>query len=328
MNIDIQKDRVEANQRTVYAHDYGDNYHRLDIDPSSELEAAARQIRRRYRRMGDYMKAVAVYNEYMTSLYEKYGGKYFFDLRYEEELIDDFVPAAPRMKNTPRNKTLLKKRIIVSDIDIKKVDEDKLDRLVQEYSDEVGLTELVIDERDTPDKDVKKIIGGISFGPKKAKITQVDSLDYLDAYFKSKNKIMEEKREEKIAKITLSDIIDGNYEIEDTDEDEMTSVYYNGKYIRKNLADDLQLYTQLGKMGWDHIKLMKRKGVSGRVTKLAVKEEKRKRKREKGKKNRKKEADDLLMESIFDNGGDFGTFGDFQKELEDMSADNVFKGKW
>lgn len=328
MNIDIQKDKVEPNQRTVYVHDYGDNYHRLDIDPSSELEAAARQIRRRYRKMGDYMKAVAVYNEYMASLYEKYGGKYFFDLRYEDELIEDFVPAAPRMKNTPRNKTLLKRRIVVSDIDISKIDEDKLEELVNEYSEQTDLKELLIDERDKPDKEVKKIINGISFGPAKQKITQVDSLDYLDAYFKSKNKIMAEKKEENISKLTLSDIIDGNYEIEDTDEDEVASVYYNGKYIRKNLADDLQLYNQLGKMGWDHIKLMKRKGVSNRVTKLAIKEEKRKRKRGKDKRNRKKENDDLLMESIFDNGGDYSSFGEFQKELEDMSAENVFNRKW
>lgn len=328
MNIDIQKEKVEPNQRTVYVQDYGDNYHRLDIDPSSELEAAARQIRRRYRRMGDYMKAVAVYNEYMTSLYEKYGGKYFFDLRYDEELIEDFVPAAPRMKNTPRNKTILKRRIIVSDIDVTKIDNERLDQLVEEYSEQTNLKELTISERDTPDKEVRKIIKDISFGPIKPKITQVDSLDYLDAYFKSKNKIMDEKREEKIASISLSDIIDGNYEIESTDEDEIASVYYNGKYIRKNLADDLQLYTQLGKMGWDHIKLMKRKGVSGRVTKLAIKEEKRKRKRGKNKKNRKKETDDLLMESIFDNGGNHESFGDFQKELEDMSAENVFNRKW
>ena len=76
--------------QTVYVTDFGDNYHRTEDEPSSELEKEARRIRRRYKSIADYMAALAIYNEYMAMLAVKHGSPQLLKIKIDNDAIDVF----------------------------------------------------------------------------------------------------------------------------------------------------------------------------------------------------------------------------------------------
>ena len=155
----------------VYVNDFGDNYHRCSSEPSTELERSAKKIRRRYKNINDYMVGLRVYDEYMNKLAEKHGNMELLKIKIRNEMIDEFIPAKPRMRNNFTNKFLIKNKIILSKTKYLYPDEEVIDNLialnikeeVQEFksskiTDKVVL-EIIKDGNITsiPDKKLKSI---------------------------------------------------------------------------------------------------------------------------------------------------------------------------
>ena len=167
--------------QTVYVTDFGDNYHRTEDEPSSELEKEARRIRRRYKSIADYMAALAIYNEYMAMLAVKHGSPQLLKIKIDNDAIDDFIPAKPRMKNTPHNKMLLKKGIMVSSININKINYDNLEDTLDALEEDLtGEEEIVADTDMEEDKIAKKLIKKGHFNRVSInKVKEIDNIDFL-----------------------------------------------------------------------------------------------------------------------------------------------------
>jgi hypothetical protein len=306
---------------TVYVSDFGDNYHRTDDEPTTDLEKAARKIRRRYKNIADYMGALAVYNEYMAMMMMKHGGPQLFKIKLRDEVIDDFIPAKPRMKNTAHNKILLKKKIMVSSINVNKINHEKLEAAIESNEDMLQGDEEIVGDTETKDPVAKRLIKEGHFDRIKiGKVKEINNIDFLEEYFRTKNVA---KAEEAIERsIPLSKIVSGEYDNMVTDTTEQDDIiYYRGAYMNRATVNDLRVYQDLGERGWNSIKLMKEKGVSKRITKIVENQNKKNKKKNKKSSKKKSKNDDFFVKVMSDN--NYDSFGDYQQDMMNFTASNV-----
>ena len=313
---------------TVYVTDFGDNYHRTEDEPSSELEKEARRIRRRYKSIADYMAALAIYNEYMAMLAVKHGSPQLLKIKIDNDAIDDFIPAKPRMKNTPHNKMLLKKGIMVSSININKINYDNLEDTLDALEEDLtGEEEIVADTDMEEDKIAKKLIKKGHFNRVSInKVKEIDNIDFLEEYFATKNSIQREEEEEEVASISVTAIANGKYDemVRDTTEDD-DIIYYRGNYMDRQTVEDLRIYQDLGERGWNSVKLMKEKGLSKRMTKVLKAQTKKNKDKDEDKTKMMDAAGDAFFISLgMDN--DHDSFGSYQEEMSNFTAANIMRG--
>jgi hypothetical protein len=301
----------------IYVNDFDDNYHRLASEPSSELEKEARQIRRRYKRLNEYFKALAIYNEYMNMMTIKYGGPKLFKIKLKGEVINDFIPPKPRMKNNSFNKFLIKNKIVLSNTNFMNIDEDNIENYVNNFSnEEIGEFEPVPSFDKVAEKISKEEIGSLSA----ERIKNLTSLDYLEEYFKNKNKKKNDDDSEKQQVFSLKEIMSGKYinKIKDTsDKDEV--ILYRGQYLTRESVEELGFYQNLNDLGWNSIKVMKERNVGKKVSRFI----KNKSKKDKKKNKKGKKKDDFLVKIATDN--DYNNFKDFEEDMLEFTARNIFK---
>lgn len=318
MRINIEDSKSFLTE--VYVVDFGDNYHRLSDEPSTELEREARKIRRKYKNIAEYMNALAVYREYMALLALKHGGPELFKIKLKNDLIEDFVPPKPTLKKNKINKLLLKKKIIVSRAKVNKIDKEKLEEIIKSNEEnKLPLRPDLVKVKEKVDPVAKKIIKKDDFNKVSLKkVKNISHIDFLEEYFRTKNKM--ENKDKESTHISLSKIASGEYEdlIKDTrEEDEV--IFYRGNYMNRETVQDLQMYQQLGELGWNSLKIMKDKGVSKRITKILKNQNKKNKKK---KKKKKKKVDDFLVQVMVDN--DYDSFEEYEREMLDFTAKNIF----
>lgn len=309
----------------VYVQDFDDNYHRFDDEPSTELEKAARRIRRRYRNMSDYNDAMAIYNEYMAYMYLKHGGYQLFKLKRDWDMIDDFMPPKPGFKSNEFNKSIFKNKIVVSHQTSKDYNFDRVDKLLDAY-DEDKHSEIVIDEMSNKHaKEMKDVIGRITFNKDevKNKLRKLSKLDHLNEYWKERrnryNKEMNDRRKYSDEdRVSLSDYYSGEYIDKIYDDEDEERITYQGRVFDRRSADQLALYRELSKLGWDSMQLMRQRNVSKGISKVFKNEQKNKKKKKKGRETK----DDTMLQILTD--GDYDSFEDFQAEMENFTSNNIF----
>lgn len=299
---------------TVYCADFNDNYHRLSDEPSSELEREARKIRRRYKSLNEYTKAVRIYNEYVHLLANKYGGKRIFDIKVENDLVEEFMPPKPRMKNTTINRFILKHNIMLSETKSLKLNKNK----IETYNNIFKSNELEVCESvNGNDKITKELAKEIKDKISAKELQKIDNIDFLEEYFKTKN-ISKLKDEEEFTP-SLKEFMNGEYldKIKDTSElDDV--IYYQGNYINKGSLEELHTYQGLGDMGWNSLKIMKKKNISKRITNIV----KDKKKKEKKKSKKRSDDDDFMTKLYSDN--EYESFSDFEEDMLNFTAKNIF----
>ena len=297
----------------VFVNDFGDNYHRGSSEPSTELERQAKKIRRRYKNISDYMSSLLIYDEYMNKLAEKHGNEQLLKIKIKNDMVDDFIPAKPRMRNNNTNKFLLKNKILLSKTKNLYPDEEVIDKLLQI---------LPKDERDfthykTMNKDISGIIkDGIQTKIPDKKLKSIHTLDLMAEFFETKNKLKESKIEEYHP--SMKDVLSGKYldKIQDTtDQDEI--IHYNGRFVNRETAEELNVYQNLNNIGWNSIKIMKEKGISKRATKLIRDKDKEEKKRKK----KNKKNDNFMTRVITDN--NYNSFEDFQEDMLNFTSGNL-----
>ena len=105
MKIEINVDNGSRSRRydeslfEVYCLDYGDNYHRLDSEPTSEFERAVRNIKGRYKDIRKFNDAMGLYSAWMSYLAEKHGGYEILKKKIKAGIVEDYIPRKPRLKN-------------------------------------------------------------------------------------------------------------------------------------------------------------------------------------------------------------------------------------
>lgn len=312
----------------VYVKDFDDNYHRQVTDPSSELQQEARKIRHRYRSMAEYQSAVFVYNEYMEILKRKHGGPQVFKIKLRGGAIDDFIPSKPRLKMNARMRTLLKKKVLVSEVNMKKLNVDAMFDMVDAYTELNPVEDITIDTA-TPVKGIeKKMLEKTDFAKMiiAKKVNQADvALQYLEQYFNQKNETAVKREEDITSQITLTDIIEGRIpEINGYDDDD-DIIQHNGSFFKRSEVRQIAIYEKLGEMGWDHVKLMRQGGVSKeliknerrRYKKISGKKSKNK---GKGKKRRTDQLNNILNNTVI-NTDQYGTYQDFEEKMMSFTSE-------
>lgn len=338
MQIRFGNQSIDLNE--VFVQDFGDNYHKFNDEPSTDLERTVKKIRRRYRDISDYKKAVVAYNEYMQLLALRHGGPELLRLKIKYNKIDDFIPPIPGIKVNELNKFVMKNKIILSKRHSAEIDEEKLARAAQSYKNinddkfandiipENPDDKLLLEELDPNDQDVKmvrKLIkGGVinaSQGVGKGKLRKdIESIEYLEEYFYTKN-TSDAKIEESTPVFSLSDYYDGSFArklVDTTNEERGGTVFFRGNYIDPESADELSLYRTLGESGWNSMRIMRDFGVSKKIKNAMKKGDKKQ-----SKKNKKKKKNDDLVVQIMTDGG-YDSFEDFKSEMESFSAEDIF----
>lgn len=310
------------NTSGVYVMDFDDDYHRTDNQPSTELEKEVRKIRRRYKSIEDYLKAVVQYNEYMTLMFIKYGGPDVFKLLYRAGEIPDYIPAKPRLKPTAVNRLYMKKGVIVNSIKRDKIDPNRVlatESRFREDPDDPG--ELYIAPSEEVDKVGAKLAEKGDFNNRvdTKVLRDISNIDYLEEYFNTKNVQLEKQQEESRERVGITDMMTGESMYDDTDSTSSDDIiYYHGTYMNRESVDELEVFDELGKLGWDSLKMMRRSNVSKKVRTIMKDNEK-----DKGKKKKKRQQqDDFMVQMVMD--GNYDSYGDFEKYMLDMTSDNVF----
>lgn len=326
----------------VYVLDFQDNYHRT-YEPKNELEAEARNIKGRYRNINKYRDAVNVYHEYMDYLYQKYGGKKIFKLRKKMGDVDDFIPPKPRIKKTKEMKFLKKNKIVLSVVDNKNfIDYDAMEKMAKLYSGDIEDVKLV----SSKDKYVNKIADDINLNTRKSyygnsNMQAFDNdMDYLDYFFKNKNKFNKKKKKGKNniddGDVTIiTDLMRGDYKDYFFSKDDLMSdsdskpmMYSQSLMLSTGTVKDLEIYKALNDWGWNSYKILKKTNYSDTIAE-AFKPPKKKKKDKKNKnKNGMNNYDGLIIDIMTENGvdlDDIEAFEDFQREMLSMTSEDMYK---
>jgi len=346
-NKHIMKTRMRLHRETVhvsYVQSFNDNYHREKGDVTTEEEAEARALKRRYPHYADYCQAMLIYNDYMDKLYEKYGNKELFRLFEKAGKVTEFVPAKPKIKPTSTNKAFKKYNVVLSPkskskenyVDVFHMDIEKIYELMNteafDPNEEIKIKRF---NKDKASKSTLKMIEESESGSSKRFAKARDAamlhggMDFIADYFGVKNKYDKEKqlKEEYDENLTLQDLLDDNFITEeDLKKDTNEMIWHNGMMIKKSVLEDDAVYKQLNSLGWNTKKIYKntvnnegKKGIAYELLKRADKKEKKKNKKNK-KKNKLK--DDFMTTLIFDNGYD--NFADFEEDMLNVAAVDIF----
>lgn len=303
---------------TSYVLDYHDNYHRQMGEPTSELEKEARQLRRRYKNQQQYLEAIAVYDEYMALIYQKYGGKELFKIRFESETVPDFIPHKPRMKNTKFNRLLEKNEIVISD-PIKTnfdIDLDGMEEIATMQADENVLKYLHFDDN-YKIKEAEKIIKTGQLSISAMNYGSGDPIDYLERWF-MENRTKNPDRNKVVKAPSLTELY---HEHENPTQDEGSDediLYFRGQLMGRKTIEQLQTMDRMNEFGWNSLKIMRSKDKNGQITKIL----KKKKKREKQQAKKRKHYNDFMGNLYGDN---YGSFEDYEMDMLDFTTDQLFK---
>lgn len=95
---------------TSLYNDFDDNYYQKSF-VDTKLASDVKKLRRRYNDFFEWVDAMEVYNQYMKTLEEKYGGKRVIKNALKIDAIDEPIPAMPKLKNTKRNRQFMRSGI-------------------------------------------------------------------------------------------------------------------------------------------------------------------------------------------------------------------------
>lgn len=331
MKMHIVIDGASSNKdtlSTVYVSDFSDNYHKTDDEPTTELEQAAKSIRRRAKTMGSFIHDTIIYNEYMRKLITKYGSEKIFSVLADNDAIPEFIPPKPRMKNTEFNKFLLKKGILVSEVRATSVDfddeeaQDLLHTMATIDNDPEKLS-MKINEPEKMSKRVSEITERVTNESDYTQLKNIKDMDHMANYFRHRDILSEQQKQDEIKRqeITLSDIIEDKVvyvenDTEDIEEDEQM-LWVNDNFTKRSDLKEAQIYNVLGTMGWNPVRMMKARNVSKNYIKMVENNNKKK-----GKKSKKQ--DDFFMKATSDNGYSYDSFDAFKSDMLNFSSQNVF----
>ena len=345
-NKHIMKTRMRLHRETIhvsYVQSFNDNYHRDKGDVTTEEEAEARSLKRRYPHYADYCQAMLIYNDYMDKLYDKYGNKELFRLYEKAGKVTEFVPAEPKIKPTSTNKAFKKYNVVLSPksktkenfVDVTHMTIDEIYSIMNteayDPNEEIKIKRF---NKDKANKTTLEMLEESENGKSKRFAKARDNamlnggMDFIAEYFSVKTKYDKESKlkEEYDENLTLQDLLDDNFITEeDLKKDSNEMIWHNGMMIKKSVLEDEAVYKKLNDLGWNTKKIYKNtvtdgnKGIAYELLKRADKKEKKKNKKNK---NKNKLKDDFMSTLIFDN--NYENFAEFEDDMLNVVASDIF----
>lgn len=312
---------------------FDDDYNVIEDDIDDDnlgddqlLLASVKKLRRRYTNYVEYTGAIAVYEEYMSDLVDKYGGLRRFEFAYKLHHVKEFIPNMPRLKMTKRNRFLEKYDLLVPN---KLKAPENLKERINELLGEIPVT----DSEDIPaakpikvfkKKDINKIVGIVSKVKKPKEVNSRDILQFLDSGYIASGieELCKKDKKEKHETPTLTDYLKGKVVIEEENDDE---IIFRGGYATTRAQMEYEhLIKSMDDAGWNTTRMMQDGdfGYSKRDAKRYTKLYKTSKKKKKKKKNKMiSKMDDFLFNVGVSNG--FDSYKELEDSMNDFSSYSI-----
>lgn len=334
---------------TTLKNDFGDGYYEKSII-DNDLAASIRGLRRRYSNFFEYAEALSIYNEYMDKLVEKYGSMSIIKNALKVGLLEDIVPAKPKLKNTRKNREFLKAGITPSRKVEKEIAPEEIVKLARAmYPDKTGESVDEADRYKKLDKKTRKMIRRhqerLAGAARKQNLYRSTSTSYgADFIIEYLNQVTKGEFNEsgKRTDMSLLDIIkeDEKYASLPPEliEDELNvgaTKIAGGRLVYARDMQRMEIMKDLYGIGIDVIgaygKSMNKQAVkmlrsslgdTEPMTKKELKKLKKKNKRDRELLERRKDSDRLLEKTLLNNKFDLSSDGDsIQLRLKDLYRD-------
>lgn len=306
-------------------NDFGDEYHKPDVEASitdSESLRRVKSLKRRYRDFGEYCDAVMIFEDYMDELVDKYGGKKRFRNLLLMGIVKEYIPVIPQLKKTKFNK-----RYIEGKANREFVDHDLVRKTVGELPEDQEIKEVVVGTKSHKNKG-KLFEDKVVFGGVKEKLSA--DIETIERYYRHKtNHPTRLSKKAMKRRIKQQKIFDSNYIPLDErfkeyyrkmdkgiydDYDPKAIIYYKGSAISTNEAEELEVFDFLKGLGFN----MGKEALGKKSRKIVKRNEK---KTKKANKKNKKEVKlrKKYMEQFGD--GNYETFSDFERAATNFVYD-------
>ena len=305
----------------VYVRDFGDYYHKSVHDPDDTLMYEVTTLRRRYKDYHKYQAGVLIFNDYIHRLIEKYGGWERFKIMAETDQIHEYLPPIPQMKDTKRNRKLLKEGVKLSISDIREINEDLINEIIQ-LLDRIDPASIKFASAFAKQKKVQEIVSkfkNITRDDTVKDVSKITDINILRQYYADKRVSTDNSLEDIMLNLSVMELLNGHYDdiFADT-EDEEATVNHNGVAVSRTEREQMQIVNMFGDVGWDTVKITK---LIRNKRLLTISKETRA--REKNAKKSKKKADAFLTR-IFEESTGGASYGDFENDILDMTTKNLF----
>lgn len=94
-------------------NDFNDNYYCQSF-AEDETTTMIKKLKHRYNNFFEWIDAMAIYNEYMNRMIDKYGSIRVIKNALEVDMMDDPIPSKPKLKNNRKNRQFLQSGTIPS----------------------------------------------------------------------------------------------------------------------------------------------------------------------------------------------------------------------
>jgi hypothetical protein len=336
---------------TTLKNDFEDGYYERSI-VSDKLSASIRGLRRRYSNFFEYAEAITIYNEYIDNLIEKYGSLSIIKNALKAGLMEDPVPAKPKLKNNRQNREFMRAGITPSQkIEKENISDDEMVKLVRNTIP--GKMGEDIDEShrfDKLSKSTKKMFrrqsstmaGAMRRENLYRSNTSNHGADFIIEYLNERTKGEHYDSKGKITDMSILDIIkeDEKYASMPPElvEDEFklhTPTYQNGRLVNYRESQKIEILKELYGLGIDVIgsfgKAMDKKEVKmvrssigdyEPMTKKELKKVKKKQKHERELIQRRSDGERSLEKTLLGNKFDFSKSGEsLNFKLSDLFRD-------
>lgn len=333
-------------------NDFDDNYYATSF-VNDELIASVKKLRRRYTNFFDYAEALEVYNEYMDYLVDKYGGMKVIKNALKADVMQDPVPAKPKLKNTRKNRQFLRAGIVPSQqIDINPVSSDEILAIArQAFPGQMGESVSEEDNSKKLPKDLSKRISKMSevMAGRNRKQNLYRSVgnnsgtdfivEYLNQAKRGKYDHNGNYTGEK--SMSIAEIVKEQDRIEHTLPEFLDEEFggkteiWNGRMVDRKQQQKLEIYKELYSEGIDVIgnfgKSMDKRavkmvrshiGATEPASKKELKKIKKRAKKERETIERRRDSDDLLSKTLLGNKFSFDNDGrNLSFRLKDIYRD-------
>lgn len=335
-------------------NDFGDNYYEKSF-ANTRLITEIKRLKRRYNDFFEWIEACEIYKEYMQTMIEKYGSKRTIKNALELDMLDDPIPAKPKLKNNRTNRQFLRAGVIPSQriIDVP-IDKDEILAIARQAFPEA--TGENVDESDnfkkypkSAMKRIRRIQEQMEGQNRKMNLYRSTGnnhgtdfiVEYLNQAKRGKYGIQKEDLSDTLS---LSERVEEYRRIQETppeilehelSEKESTITSY-GRLVNRKEQERMDLFEALYKEGYDifgkfgktmdkqSVKMIRRRvGATEPATKKEMKKLKKKQKRDQRQIEKRRDASDLLERTLLNNklNLDRDDSGNLSLRLKDLYRD-------
>jgi len=313
-------------------NDFGDDYYAKSF-VDDEMTLIVKKLRRRYNDYFDWVEAMEMYHQYMDMLVEKYGSMRVIKNALKTDVMEDPVPAKPKLKNNRRNRQFLRSGVIPTKpcMAVPLTKEDMLELIRGELPGQFGENIKEGDSDKKFPKDVQKRINIML--AKIAGKTRRDNMyrsigsnagtDFIVEYLnQTKRGIYDSSgnRTSKYDNMSISDIMEEDETFESMRPellemlDGEKSEIVNNRLVRKKDRVQMEVYKELWRSGYDIIGTLNRSmdkksvkmirsqiGATEPMTKKELKKVRKRSRKERERIERRRDNDALLEKTLLGN---------------------------